>query len=73
MTGDITRTTIEALAAVRAGPLSAYKLSVSTRVHKTRAGKLLAIAAELGFIEQCGSTRKGSPVYRWKPTEKESP
>lgn len=66
MTGDITRATLEALAAVRHEPTSAYKLGMHQRVHYRRAIKLLAVAAELGFIEQCGHTRKRHPVYRWK-------
>lgn len=66
MTGDITRSTIEALAMLRERPMSAYKLGQTTAVHPTRAIKLLAIAAEQGFVEQCGTTRKGKPVYRWR-------
>lgn len=66
MTGDITRSTLEALAAVRARPLSAWKLGTTHSIHRQRAIKLLAIAEELGFIERCGETRKGHPVFRWK-------
>jgi hypothetical protein len=66
VTGDITLSTLEALAAVRAQPMSAYKLGTTTSVHPIRAIKLLAMAAELGFVEECGRTRMGRPVYRWK-------
>ncbi len=66
MTGDITRSTLEALAAVRQTPMSAYKLALVSSVHSVRAVKLLEIAADLGLVEVCGQTRKRSPIYRWK-------
>lgn len=66
MTGDITRSTLEALAAIRERPLSAWKLGDTTGVHYRRAIKLLALAEELGLAERCGTTRKGHPVYRWR-------
>lgn len=64
MKGDITRSTLEALVAVRDRPLSAWKLGSTTGVHPRRAIKLLAIAEELHLVERVGTTRKGHPVYR---------
>jgi DNA-binding IclR family transcriptional regulator len=70
MTGDITRSTLEALAALRGQRLSAHKLGMTTGVHRRRAIKLLATAEELGLVERCGATRKGHPVYQLRQVQR---